>query len=335
MRKFLLLFLLVAAGSSCNNDLDIDAPYRDMPIVYCILNPADSIHYLRLEKSFSGNANAYDMAAQPDSIYYPDAQVVLERWNNNEIKESYSMLREELPSRDPGIFVNEPNYLYSLHALLQANSEYRLHLTIPATGTEVTARTHLVDKFRIIKPEDYKKNFSFSAYDNYQAIEWVTAKYTRVYHVLIRFHYLEIEHGDTTFLYADWNLANYAAENDAGGISMEAKVLHRNFYKWLGNKLKPIPKSIVRLANRKSIDFMFTVGGDELYTYIEIYKPDDGPPTEKPVYTNIANGIGLFSSRFEQAISGKSLSFHSIDSLSHGIYTKHLGFDDSRNEYYN
>ena len=67
---------------------------------------------------------------------------------------------------------------------------------------------------------------------------------------------------------------------------------------------------------------------------MQIYGEDSGILKEKPVFTNIVNGVGIFSSRFRQEINGKSLTDHSIDSLAHGIYTRNLGFDDSKNEYY-
>jgi hypothetical protein len=67
---------------------------------------------------------------------------------------------------------------------------------------------------------------------------------------------------------------------------------------------------------------------------MQVYKEDTGILKEKPVFTNIVNGIGLFSARYIQEVTGKSLTDHSIDSIAYGMYTKDLHFADSQNAYY-
>lgn len=333
-RRAILILMILGGFISCRNDLVVMAPYKDIPVVYCILNPKDSMHYLRLEKSFLGADNAYEMAQVTDSIYYKDAIVTLERWADGAMKEQLLMVRKQNPARDSGIFTHDPNYLYQSSSVVKGNSEYKLKINIPSTGAEITATTHTVNDFKVVKPEAFKRNLPFSSYDNYQAVEWISAPYTRIYNLIIRFHYLEVQNQDTAHLTADWNIGHYVSQYGNGGELMKAEILQRNFYKWLGNKLDKPPTSIHRLADKKAIDFIFVVGGEELYTYMEIYKEDTGILKEKPVFTNIINGIGLFASRFQQTVAGKSLSEHSIDSLAYGIYTKGLRFADSQNDYY-
>jgi hypothetical protein len=330
----LLLPVLLALLTGCGNDIEVMAPYKSIPVVHCIINPQQDYQYLRLGKSFMGEANAYDMARQEDSVYYPDAEVYLERWADGERKEQFLMEKVSLSPRDSGVFISQPNYLYRTDARLRSQGEYRLNIHIPSTGAEISAITKVVAEFRAIRPEYYKKNLAFSTYDNYETVEWVTAPYTRIYQLTIRFHYLEVIKADTAFKTIDWNYAQYITDNAAGGQDIVADVLHRNFYKFLANNFDKPTSGMIRLANHQALDFIFTVGGEELYTYMQIYGEDSGILKEKPVYTNIVNGIGLFSSRFEQSITGKSLTNSSIDSLSYGMYTKGLGFDDSLNDYY-
>jgi hypothetical protein len=334
MHRRILISLILLGLVACSNDLAVMSSYKDIPVVYCILSPNDPVQYLRLEKTFLGADNAWSMARRPDSIYYPDARVMLERWVDGEKKDSTKMIRVVAPVRDSGVFVSDPNYVYKTIAPIRSNSEYHLNITIPSTGTAISAITHTVDDFRIVKPESYKKNLAFSSYDNYQTVEWISAPFTRLYSLIIRFHYLEVKYGDTVNLTADWNIGQYISQNGSGGELMTADVLQRNFYKWLGNKLLPPPEYVQRLASREAIDFIFNVGGEDLYTYMEVYREDGGILKDKPVFTNIVNGIGLFSSRFEKSVAGKSLSDHSIDSLAFGIYTKNLRFADSQNDYY-
>ncbi|MFA6128999.1 MAG: DUF4249 family protein [Bacteroidales bacterium] len=334
IRRTIAFSVILAGLGSCSNDIEVMAPYKAIPVVYCILNQNDSTHYVRLEKSFMGAADAYEMARETDSIYYPEASVFLERWADGQRKEQLVMERNIYPVRDSGIFSNNPNYVYSSTTKLKSNSEYRLNILVPSINTAISAVTHTVSEFKIIRPEAYKKNLAFSSYDNYQTLEWISAPYTRIYHLVIRFHYLEVTHQDTVNKTADWNIGDYISQFGSGGEVMTADILQRNFYKWLGNKLVKPAADVQRLANKKAIDFIFTVGGEELFTYMEVYKADNGILKEKPVFTNIVNGIGLFSSRYEQSVAGKSLSDHSIDSIAYGMYTKNLQFADSQNDYY-
>lgn len=334
MHRAILFSMIFSGLVSCRNELDVMAPHKSIPVVYCLLNPKDSVHSLRLEKSFLGEDNAYEMAKNSDSIYYQSASVILERWADGRMMEQFSLAHMPIQARDSGVFSSNPNFLYQTTAPILGSSEYHLKINIPSITSEITASTHTVNDFKVVRPEAYKKTLPFSSYDNYQAIEWISTPYTRIYHLLIRFHYLEVKNSDTTNLSLDWNIGQYVSKSGTGGELMKTEVLQRDFYKWLGNKLVKPTADIRRLADKKAVDFIFTVGGEELYTYLEVYQEDSGILKEKPVFTNIVNGIGLFSSRYIQTVAGKSLSEHSIDSLAYGIYTKTLRFADSQNDYY-
>lgn len=330
-----ILILMVLTGLiSCSNELDVIAPYKDIPVVYCVLNPGDTVHYLRLEKSFIGEDNAFDMARVQDSVYYPGAQAVLSRWENDVQKEQFVFEPVTGPVRDPGIFINDPNLLYRTTGKVRNNSNYRLEISIPSTGAAISASTITVNTFKVIRPEGFKKNLPLSSYENYLSIEWLSAQYARMYQIVMRFHYLEVRNPDTVRLSADWNVGHFISENGSGGELMKVEVLQRNFYQWVGNKIsKPTP-DVHRLAARKAIDIIFSVGGEDLYTYMQVTGEDSGIQKERPVFTNITNGIGIFTSRYRQSIDGKGLTDHSIDSLAYGIYTRELRFADSQNAYY-
>lgn len=320
--------------AGCSNDLEVMAPYKSIPVVYCILSPSDDIQYLRLERSFLGEGNALVMARQADSVYYPDAEVRIERWADGELKEQFQMEKIALPARDSGVFLSFPNYVYKTESALSRESEYRLHISIPSINTELSAVTQVVNEFKVTKPAAQVQNLSFYSYLNEEKVEWITAPYTRVYQLILRFHYLETKNLDTLYKSMDWKIGQYISQHGDGGETMTVSIVHENFYKWLGDRMSLPQEGYIRLANKKAIDFIFTVGGEELYVYSQLYGDGSGIMVEKPVYTNIANGIGLFSSRFKKEVTGKSLNSFSIDSLAKGMYTKHLGFDDSKNRYY-
>ncbi len=56
-----LLFLL-----ACDEQIHLNAPYQDIWVVYGILDPADTVQYVRVSKAFLPEENALEFAAQHD-----------------------------------------------------------------------------------------------------------------------------------------------------------------------------------------------------------------------------------------------------------------------------
>ncbi len=88
------------------------------------------------------------------------------------------------------------------------------------------------------------------------------------------------------------------------------------------------------MARKDCLDFLFSLGGEELYTYIKANEPSSGIVQIKPQYSNLSEGIGVFSCRFDTGLYNKDISFRSIDSLASGQYTYNLGFVNHYNDYY-
>ena len=57
-----------------------------------------------------------------------------------------------------------------------------------------------------------------------------------------------------------------------------------------------------------SLDVKMTIGTADLETYIAMNAPYEGLVQERPVYTNINNGFGLFSARYTYELLGLELS---------------------------
>jgi len=70
----IILFSIILFGGvqSCSTDVDINAPWKDITVVYGLLNQNDNIHYIKVNKAFLGDASAYEMAAISDSVNYQD-----------------------------------------------------------------------------------------------------------------------------------------------------------------------------------------------------------------------------------------------------------------------
>jgi hypothetical protein len=68
------------------------------------------------------------------------------------------------------------------------------------------------------------------------------------------------------------------------------------------------------------------VAGDEFHTYLQLADPVSGIVEDRPDFTNITNGYGLFGSRYFKSVNGKQLNIESVEELVQGQYTQGLNF---------
>ena len=91
VKRLISFFFILLVFFSCENDLDINADWEDIPVIYSILDSGSSYednteHYIKVQKSFLGDLSASQMAQETDSIYYNtgDIQLWIEKLENGE-----------------------------------------------------------------------------------------------------------------------------------------------------------------------------------------------------------------------------------------------------------
>jgi len=320
----------------CSTDVDLIAPYKETTVVYGLLSPSDSVQFVRVAKAYLGEGNALTMAKVNDSIYYRDAdiRVVLHRLQNDIIIDSTVLVRDESIAKEPGIFSNSPNVLYRTvydpvnHSdSIYADSEYRIYILNKVTGKEITSTTGIVGDIIISlpSPNPNVKNLSMtSTYPN--DIKWFSAINGKIYKVVMRFNYQEKLLADpfpVTFKSVDWTFPDIEARNASVSSELIIQYTGEDFYKNLA--LKMVPDNTVE-RKALTIDIIFSIGAPEFYTYYLVNQPSLTINQEIPQFTNITNGIGIFSSRRIRSLKNKELDIPSLDSLRSGIHTSHLGF---------
>lgn len=319
-----LSFLFLA---SCSNELDLLDDYKETTVVYGLLNQSDTTQYIKIYKAYLGEGNALHMAQNYDSINYANQlNVEIERWLGGAKLETYTLQKDNSIAKDPGIFVAPDQILYKTNTLLDENSEYRLVVTNTSTGNTVESRTALVKSPFVSSPSNGPQLVIFNPNAN-QTIEWLSSKNGLLYQVIIRFHYDEknIATQVTTPKYIDWVFPAQKSINTAGGELMKIKFPNSDFYKKI-KAIIPVDEGVQRFARNKKIEYFFSVAAEDYSTYMDVYKPSNTIVQEKPEYTNIEGGLGLFSSRINLTIVKDSLSKQSVDSLIAGQYTSDLGF---------
>ena len=307
------LFLLTLIIPSCNNKLEVNADWKDITVIYGILDQNDSVHYLKITKAFLGPGDALSFAKISDSSNYPEKlDVRLEGWEKNStydstLKQTILFDTVTITNKEEGdsVFYYPSQLIYKSLGVASLNSSYfyKLFIKDNRTGKEVTSETQLVQKISSIsKPQPAPARASFIPGSKLQAV-WISAKGGKRYQFVARFHYLETKKSDTSqksFKYVDWVIFNdLRTDNTDGGKQMDYSYSADVFYTVLGNKI-PVDPTVDRTAY--SMEYIFTIAAEDLNTYMEVTEPSYTIVQEKPPFTNITNGIGIFSSRHDNTM---------------------------------
>lgn len=317
------LFMLLA----CNNELEINAPYKDITVVYSALDAADDTNWVRVHKSYLGTEGITGGNSNPDSLYYNNLLVKIEELDGNgNTTGQWALQRDNVSHQmDSGFFTTEGFHLYRLDQLLNTSRTYRLVIEkLDGTGPQVTATTPMVNNFNITEP---KGLLPISFGKNGEVFAWSQARNARIYQGFIRLHYVEVANGslaDSSRKYVDYNFpVSYGTSLNGGGQDIDVNLGYDTYYRFLFNSIG-VNENVKRFF--RGIDMYVVAGADDLATYINVSQPAEGIVQDKPFYSNVTNGAGIFSSRANTSKLGIKLSGASLDSLVKGIYTCDLRF---------
>lgn len=337
MKKYysFLFILCCVLFSACSTDIEVIGDYKETMIVYGLLDQTQPKQYIRVNKAFLGEGNALIFAKEKDSTQFINAlDVRLKRLSDGK---EYILKPDNSIQKMDGLFYSgdQTNAIYSFASTgadaLNATSKYTVSVTNTSTGVTATATTSLVNNFDITNPSGASGTFLFTPKNESARfyVEWVSNRTAKMYQLIIRLNYDDYVtvNGvkDTLTKSVDWALP---AHTTAGG---DGEKLGDNFstidyLQFLGSHLSTYPELDYRKAT--SMHLVIVAGGEELSTFIEVNKPSTSIVQDKPIYTNIQNGYGVFSGRYYRppylVTIGKITK--DFDSLTCGRFTRKLKF---------
>lgn len=321
MKTFLkipsLLILLLIFNWSCEEGFDINAPYQDISVIYGLIDPGEDTVFIKINKAFLGEGNALEMAKIEDSSkYVTNVNAYLEEWDDGSFIKSYQLDTITIKNKEEGTFYNPYQIIYYTPYEPATSRSYVLKLFVD--DKEVNAITHLVNDFSISKPSAGSKFIQFREGTDGN-VEWTSAKYGKRYEVVIRMKYKEVlfDSPDTVYKYVDWGMGTKKSVTTKGGEDMIVKYSNDGFYNFIDNEIpysNPATESNVKERYTNNVDFIISVAAEELNTYMEVNEPSNSIVQERPEYTNVSNGTGLFSSRFKN-VRDKKLHPETIQTI--------------------
>ena len=315
-----ILVFAIIVFPSCKNSLNIQAPYKDITVVYGLIDQNDPIHYIRINKAFEGAGNAYTMAQQYDSIYYPVGTIRAFLQDSDPVAD----VVVKIDSLDTTTAVPLPagtfptkQLLYYTKAKLNPNDYYNLIVTNAKTGKKIHGSTPLLQDIVLADPPNMSsRNYPFQlpSIPIYSPnIEWYSTSSAVVYQMEIDFYYDSKVGTGPAILQPPLQmvLSQLTAPSTLGGYQMGYSVSCQDLFALIISYLKP-EAGVTRHAD--SLGIIFTTGTDDLNTYVLLSQPPTGINEDVPSYSDVVNGIGLYTARHVQTYY-KSIDASTLDSI--------------------
>jgi hypothetical protein len=159
--------------------------------------------------------------------------------------------------------------------------------------------------FPISDPADKPKYINYDVFTLTQFIKFKSIKNAKTYDVLMRFHYIDsLIGGATNNEYVDYNFDSQQSKDLTGGeLFLSFKFVANDFYTNLAREIAK--KATPNVKNRKAdyMEYIVNAGTENLYTFLQVNAPSTTIAQDKPYYSNITGGVGIFACRSTSIVS--------------------------------
>lgn len=319
---FFAIALISVVFISCEKGIDINDDYKVTTIVYGLIDPTDSISYLRIEKAFLSEGDVFESAQVADSNLFPYKLDVKLRAENGDVVVTFDTIT--IYNKKEGIFYSPEMLVYYAVTkdLLNDIDTYTLEINNPKNEVQVSASTQFIDGSKLVID---KPNFTMNFNENNRyAVEFVSYEDIKLYSANIRFHYIEenIYTGDSVWYYTDWVLNSITSNDLYGGEELKIRYFSNDFFTNLLDNI-PFKEDVIRRVGQ--IEVIVTMADETFNQYLESHEPGSSIVMDRPDFTNIKNGYGIFASRTKQ------VKFTKLNAPSHAFLMniQSLNFRDS------
>ena len=342
MKKILLslccVLLMIISLVSCKPDVELASDYKDVTVVYGLLNPLDQYQYIKIYKGYLTKDNALVWAQDLDNIsYYNDITVKLEEYfpesAGGELRYTYVLDTVMSIPKNYGVFASPTQVLYRMKKPIREGYRYRLVIENKNTGRVVTSETttisnmafniplgtsHSVSTINLNKDDPWSVGFKVNTWpENAYAVDaYVTFRYIEKNKVT----------GDTV----------HKAVRDVcvtpGFIMGNETTFKPNvIYRILQENID-VNDNVWRFPDTyECIDIKLWACDDVYYKYYKTAQPSSSIVQDRVNYTNIEAddnmALGFFASRTYYLRTFRlDVINHNEDSLAYGQWTKNLNF---------
>lgn len=300
-------FTFLVVFNACSTDVDLYADYKDITVVYGLLDSDADTNFIKINKAFLGPGNALEIAMIADSCNYPgklDAKLI--EYRANASGTNYQKTTEipldtiTIHNKEQGIFyAPEQKVYYTTHRIKNNTSQYkyRYELIIDRGDTIISSITDMVGGGLFTIPQSV---INLSAYASNGTLSWYACPNASIYEVVVKFYFTEVRGQDSVQRCLNWPMGSHPEsqlvyEDGEYSIQYKPSMFFYNLAVMLGTDT--LNNNVERLLFEPSIEVSVAAGGTELYNFITVNGPSNSIVQTIPEYTNIKGGYGVFSSR--------------------------------------
>ncbi|MBR1626156.1 MAG: DUF4249 family protein [Bacteroidales bacterium] len=302
MKKFiyLLLFLPLFLLVSCEVDFDPNDSWQERMMIYCLLDQDDDTTFVRIEKCFLGNGNAYEYAKNKDSVYYAKDELDVKMyaysiWDTSKVIETYDFQYTTRKKTDGQFYSGDdcPLYCCDTKGKLSVNNLYKLVITNTKTGKQAIGRVSLLGDYSI-----ETNTFTFTESRGSMKIVWSNLRNStsndrsampKQFSVNIRFNYTE--NGEIKNV----DIPVSTKTNNGIKFTHETKIDTATIISYLRVKMKD--KKHIAWYGKAPFEIRVSACDLSMFDYLSVNNATQNALNYSPVYSNIDGGFGLFAAR--------------------------------------
>lgn len=347
-------FALVLMFTGCSTDVDLNAPYERTPVIFGLLEASVDTQWVRINRTWLGEGNQFDAALIADSSEYAPDEVTAQvhEWQGEELIRSFELQDTLLGNKEPGLFYAPEHqaWFFVPSGGLDPTAEYELDIAL-ADGDHPHAFTNLIAPVvgNITQPPSGVATFKYGFANIGQNIttfpditfKWASTPGASRYDVSMTIavtEHLWADEAHTDLLETIerslvWAIGSVDTNDDEGGEILAKVVNGEQFFSFLANKLEADTR-ITRVLGAwdeedqlaRALDFNLSIANEALRTYLDVNDPVTGVIQERPEYTNIIGGLGLWAARDQQAVKGIGYTTDTMEELQNNPATAALNF---------
>lgn len=317
IRKLRVGIVLLVWGvmAGCHPDLDLVGEGDPVPVVYAVLDAADSLHSVKVTRSISGEAPVNDLIGEKD-VYYENLEIQLHDADQG-IRASFFPV--DIPGKEPGLFRVSPNRIFQYPGVLP-DGDYTLRIAGPALPSDLNAAISLFSDMELLYPASASKRIYL--YDDPVRFTFTAANKAMSYELALILEFAESRLSGDSIRSVTYVRSVRQGELEHHGNQLTFRLYSDPFYAHLGRKLSDTTG--VAYRRPRSLTLRLTAADAELDRYISQLNGDSPIATS---YTgNVENGIGIVAAKYSVTRSNRQLSPKAQDSLRFGRFTRNLRF---------
>ena len=306
--------ILLALASSCQKEFNPRDKYKDITIVYGLINPLDSVHYIRIHKAFLTSEDVVVVAQDPAQTNFPVEDIDVRIYEITPAGNTTQISVDTVTiNKNDGYFYASKQMVYYFKKtfdIQKLDNTIKIEVEHKKTGKIVYAETPIVNDFNVNIPRP-GANPNFNPVKSLMHFEWNNAKNGRIYDSYYTMYYREgLDINLPNVWKKDsmvWNIGSCTSVTTGNG---EEQPVTFRFYST--DFYEEIKKTIAYIADawrRPYIRAKLTIwcGSEAMYHYNYI-NGTPRPTPDIPEYTNLRTKLnseeieneafGIFTSRF-------------------------------------